>query len=249
MAKQPRLFNPKDYESTDFSGVNPVADAAKSYAESQGLTWKAPSPNVRVNPRRGHTQYLAYRDAQNAPTEAPGIRESYAVMREHIGQQFQHLIRPEAEGGMGFTFEATDTDPYPNPEAMAEDVANKKIKVLKTSATGGHEFFTDEENDQFRAVHDVFGHAAIGRNFSRHGEEAAFLSHRQMFPKEAHAALASETRGQNSFLNFGPDNTFPDQGPGAKLVGLPDWASSTRDFDKIRAPKPKQEKSEQLRLF
>ena len=121
---------------------------------------------------------------------------------------------------------------------------------MATESTGGHHFFTNEENDKFRAVHDTFGHAAIGRGFSRHGEEAAFLSHRQMFPPEAHAALTSETRGQNSFLNYGPTGDFPDQSPGTKLIGLPSWASAT---GKLKAPAPKsrtgQRNYKQGRLF
>lgn len=245
---QSRLFNPDDYGMKGFPAVASIAESAKSYAASQGLQWEAPSKHTAVNPQRGHAQYLAYRNAQQAPREAKGIRESYGVMREHVGKQFEHLTRPQSEGGMGFTFEAVDTDPYDSPEAMAQDVANRRIKVMKTATTGGHEFFTDEENDQFRAVHDVFGHAGIGRDFSRHGEEAAFLSHRQMFPKEAHAALASETRGQNSYLNYGPDRGFPDQGPGSKLIGLPKWVEGDR-MPKPRAKKTQQPAYEQGRLF
>jgi hypothetical protein len=93
---------------------------------------------------------------------------------------------------------------------------------LSTEATGPHHIFSDQENDRFRAVHDVFGHAATGRGFSRHGEEAAFLSHRQMFSKRALPALASETRGQNSYLNYGPGG-FPEQE--TKPIGLPPFAS------------------------
>jgi hypothetical protein len=243
---QPRLFNPDDYGMKGFPAVPAVSEAARSYSATQGLKWEAPSKHVAVNPQRGHEQYLAYRNAQRSPQEAPGIRRSYEVMREHVGKQFEHLTRPQEKGGMGFTFEAVDADPYDSPEALAQDVANRRIKVMKTATTGGHNFFTNEENDQFRAVHDVFGHVGIGRDFSRHGEEAAFLSHRQMFPKEAHAALASETRGQNSFLNYGPEGDFPDQGPGTKLIGLPSWVEGDT---MPKAKKPKQPKYEQGRLF
>lgn len=244
--RQLQLFDPKDHTLQSFSPVGNVGDHAKAYAESQGLSWTAPDPNTRVDPQRGHAQYLAYRDAQKADTEAPGIRESYASMREHVSKQFEHLTRPEAEGGMGFRVEFTPEDPYGSAEEMARDVGEKRIRVLSTEATGGHEFFTNEENDQFRAVHDVFGHAGIGRNFSRDGEEAAYLSHRQMFPKAAHAALASETRGQNSYLNYGPDRNFPDQGPGSKLVGLPKWAEGNR---MPKAKEPTQPDYEQGKLF
>lgn len=179
----------------------------------------------QVDPERGHATYLAYRDAEQR-SEDPHIRASYEAMRQATNEQYEHMTRPREQGGMGMKVEVTDHDPYPTPAHMAEDVARGRIKVLSTKATGGHNYFTDEENDRFRAVHDVFGHAAIGRGFTRHGEEAAFLHHRQMFPDAAHAALASETRGQNSYLNFDPQQRgFPDQS--SKLIGLPDWASET----------------------
>jgi hypothetical protein len=70
----------------------------------------------------------------------------------------------------------------------------------------------------FRAVHDVFGHAATGRGFDRHGEEAAWLSHIRMYSPAARPAVTTETRGQNSVLNFGSrPGTFPEQ----KVVTLP----------------------------
>jgi hypothetical protein len=71
----------------------------------------------------------------------------------------------------------------------------------------------------FRAVHDVFGHAATGRAFDPHGEEAAFRSHYAMFSPQARPAMATETRGQNSVNNFGglPKGEFAEQ----KVVTLP----------------------------
>jgi hypothetical protein len=67
-----------------------------------------------------------------------------------------------------------------------------------------------------------------------------------MFPKEAHAALASETRGQNSYLNYGPDNEFPSQE--GKLVGLPDWAGSRRGLPSQPRKIRKRSEGEQLSL-
>ena len=91
-------------------------------------------------------------------------------------------------------------------------IENKRIKVLKTEATGGHPFFTNEQNDKFRAVHDIFGHLGTGRGFDRHGEEAAYQAHRSMFTGTAQKALATELRGQNTYLltygDFGPQKLF-----------------------------------------
>jgi hypothetical protein len=88
-------------------------------------------------------------------------------------------------------------------------------------------------NDAFRAVHDAFGHFGPGNPFFRHqGEERAFLEHSRMYSPEARGAMTSETRGQNSWLNFGPfgeqnrtalgaDTVFADQKTGL----MPSWTA------------------------
>ncbi len=60
-------------------------------------------------------------------------------------------------------------------------------------------------NDAFRVVHDIYGHFSPGNPFFRHkGEERAWYNHSRMYSPEALPAMSSETRGQNSWLNFGP---------------------------------------------
>ena len=91
-------------------------------------------------------------------------------------------------------------------------------------------------NDLFRVVHDYFGHAKEGVGFRAGGEENAYRSHAAMFSPLALKALATETRGQNSFLNFGPegevnltasqeDTLYSDQKTGL----LPEWAIRVDD--------------------
>lgn len=206
-----------------FEPVQNAVQGAQAYTHGgyspQGLD------QVQVNPRRGFAVQGAYRKALSSPTEAPGIRKSYEKMRGEVNNQYDFMTRPQERGGMGLQHQTVDEDPYKTPQDMARDVAAGKIKTLSTKATGPHAVFSNEENDRFRAVHDVFGHAATGRGFSRNGEEAAYLSHRQMFSKKAIPALTSETRGQNSYLNYGPGD-FPDQG--SKLIGLPGTANRKR---------------------
>jgi hypothetical protein len=227
----------------------PVADArmaASKYQSRQGFGTRESGnlENVQVDPARGFATQRAYKEAQAVPTEASGIRKSYAAMRQETHKQYKFMTGPKKSGGMGLRHEVTDEDPYPTPQAMAEDVKQGRIKTFSTKATGGHEYFSDRDNDKFRAVHDVFGHAAIGRGFSRHGEEAAYLSHRQMYSPQAQQAVASETRGQNSYLNYGatrdnPESSFPNQGPGSKLIGLPKFAQET---GKVKNPMPRKSK-------
>ena len=131
------------------------------------------------------------------------VGASYRHLAFELHSQFYTIQR------WGIRMVLSDADPYDSlADAAADVVANSRLAVLSTEQTGGHPLLTDAENDQFRFVHDIFGHLATGRNFDRHGEEAAFQHHRTMFTPLALPAMASETRGQNASLiingEFGP---------------------------------------------
>lgn len=91
-----------------------------------------------------------------------------------------------------------------------------------------------QTNDIFRIVHDYFGHAKEGFGFGPKGEENAWHHHMQMFSPEAQKAMTSETRGQNSWVNFGPhgeanrmnpaNTVYADQKAGV----IPAWTRSTK---------------------
>jgi hypothetical protein len=137
----------------------------------------------------------------------PGAHAAFADMAAQVHRQYDHLTNR-----MGVHVESVDRDPYANHREMAHDLEhNRHLAVLSTRATGPHGFFDDDTNDKFRAVHDAFGHAATGRGFDRHGEEAAWLAHSRMFAGPARAAMTTETRGQNSTLiatgQFAPQKT------------------------------------------
>jgi hypothetical protein len=138
------------------------------------------------------------------PMNDPSAHKHFQAMRDETAQQYHHLTHK-----MGISVHVMDSDPYKDVHELRHDVENnKQIKVLGTHATGGHPFFSNDENDQFRAVHNVFGHLGTGRDFDRHGEEAAFQAHARMFSHRARPAVTSETRGQNGSLivngSFGP---------------------------------------------
>ncbi len=147
-------------------------------------------------------------DVAKAYDGLPNIDQShlrhFTAMRDEVNKQHDFMTKK-----LGIKTQSVDHDPYSDVHEMLADVNNNKtLKVMGTNVTGGHPFFSDEENDKFRAVHDFFGHAATGRSFDRHGEQAAYLAHSQMFSPHALPALASETKGQNSSLiyngQFGP---------------------------------------------
>lgn len=134
-----------------------------------------------------------------------GALPAYHAMRDETLRQFDHMTAPRSKGGLGIDVEVTKHDPYGSkgPDSIyrefRDDVMHRnRMQVLSTAETGGHPVFSDEENDKFRAVHDVYGHLGAGRGIDRHGEEAAYQKHSRMFSPLARQAMATETRGQNS---------------------------------------------------
>jgi len=174
---------------------------------------------VTVNPEKTSAVSMAYTEAQEVTKEemTEEARVAWTALATEVEEQYEMALAAVEEGGLGITIEFVDEDPYDNFAEMWEDyTTNKRVKVLKTEATGGHPFFTNEQNDKFRAVHDIFGHLATGRGFDRNGEEAAYQAHISMFGPDAVKAAATELRGQNSVLLETGD--FPPQ----KLIILPE---------------------------
>lgn len=175
---------------------------------------------------------------------------SYRAMREEVGHQFDYMTKPRAKGGMGISVDVTPQDPYGRESyhtvvnELRNDVnQNNHMSVLSTKATGGHPFFSNDENDMFRAVHDTFGHLGSGRGVDRDGEDAAFRKHSEMFSPLARGALTTETRGQNSWLHGRGQGEFPEQKVGLLpeqmrsanfMQGTATAADRLRAFDKNR---------------
>lgn len=225
MANQPLLPGMENYMETDRRFASPVphlAAGAAQWAERIGKTHNAEQfKGVGVGSGFHALAPLVRQQIAKPQPMTPELRESYEALRHETGKQFEYLTSPKEKGGLGVNVEVTPDNPYEKPEHLHEDISkNNRLKVLSTATTGGHTYFTDAENDQFRAVHDAFGHMAIGRDFSREGEEAAYSSHSQMFSDKAIPALLSETRAQNSYLintgDFTPNMPF----------NVPDWAST-----------------------
>ena len=174
---------------------------------------------VTVNPEKTSVVYMAYTEAEEVTKEemTEEARVAWTALATEVEEQYEMALASVEQGGLGITIEFVDEDPYANFAEMWEDyITNKRVKVLKTEATGGHPFFTNAQNDKFRAVHDIFGHLATGRGFDRNGEEAAYQAHISMFGPDAVKAAATELRGQNSVLLETGD--FPPQ----KLIILPE---------------------------
>jgi len=166
------------------------------------LDWVTPGEyrRVRLDPTLGAAIAVAY---VAAPVRDSRAVAAYAAFRRETMRQYEYLVGRAEFGGLGVTVRVTDTDPYADAASMIEDVAHRKLKVFATAATDNpHPYLSDAENDMFRAVHDAFGHASIGRGFDGHGEEAAWLKHSGMYSPLARRALTTETRGQSCAMIF-----------------------------------------------
>lgn len=207
-----QLFRPVDY-------LDEYAQRFGSGAPSARLVTASPEQIEQVG-----------RWYADAPMLDPKAEAAYRLMREETGRQFDVLTKPTSQGGLGVDVSVTSGDPYDTfklsgVRELVDDLNNRRLRVLSTASTGGHPFFTNDQNDMFRAVHDAFGHGATGRGFNRHGEEAAYRSHARMYSPEARPAMGAETRAQNAYVNL-----FGDFGP-QKMVMLPENMSGLAQYD------------------
>jgi hypothetical protein len=175
-------FDPVGYLADGVYRFSRRADDAVSY------------DRIRLDPVEGEAIAEAY-------TSAPRLEEralaAYAAFSRETVRQFQFLIGRVEFGGLGVAVRVVDDDPYPDAESMVDELGGRRLRVLASAATGNpHPYLSDGENDMLRATHDAFGHAASGRGFDPHGEEAAWLKHGAMYTPKARRVLATEIRGQ-----------------------------------------------------
>ena len=188
------------------TGPNEEArSVARAYARSIGRTLPPPRPRVKADPQTGRNIAEAYRRLRDN-SQDPEVQVAYRHFADEVLAQWE-FVKPYV------AVEFTATDPYPNSAAMMQDIReNKRLKVY----TGGppHPFMSQiiepesrqTANNIFRAVHDFFGHAKEGNQFGANGEENAWRDHSAMFSLFAQRAMTTETRGQNSFYNWSPEN-------------------------------------------
>jgi hypothetical protein len=181
--------------SVCFPPVAYVCEGARRYRSHPAGIASHVYARVRLDPVIG----MAIADAYvAAPVRDERAYPAYAAFCRETVQQYHLLVgRPEF-GGLGVAVRIVDEDPYADVESMVHDVRRRRLRVWASAASANpHPYLSDGENDMFRAVHDVFGHAASGRGFDRHGEEAAWLKHSGMYSPLAARAMTTDTRGQN----------------------------------------------------
>ncbi|MEU7874309.1 hypothetical protein [Dactylosporangium sp. NPDC049140] len=192
---------------------------------------RVPYRRVRLDPVLGRAIADAYAAAPDRDAQADAV---YAAFCRDTVQQYHFLIGRIEYGGLGVAVRIVDEDPYADAAALLDDLRCRRLRVFASAASGNpHPYLSDGENDMFRAVHDAFGHAASGRGFDPHGEEAAWLKHRTMYSPLARRALTTEVRGQTCALVFRGEG-FPPQ----KAVLLPRRFSDPRSVRIDRGSRP-----------
>ena len=198
-----------------------IVDIAKQYMADRGIDYQPQRIYAPLDAERATRLAKEFDKMKHTPTDK-ATKKAYKALAKETQDQYEALLK----AGYKFDFIRGD-DPYGNPRNAINDlVVNKRMSVFPTeqgfggpSSVGvdisGNPLMERSDlrigndpsttyNDLFRAVHDVFGHAKHGVGFRARGEENAFQSHARMYSPEALPAATSETRGQNSWVNFGP---------------------------------------------
>jgi hypothetical protein len=236
-----------------------IRGVAEQYMASRGGTYTPPQRYVPVDPERSTNIAKAFEEMKHAPDD-PRVKASYDAMIDETVAQFNAM----RDAGLKIEFiKPGQADPYAlSPRQAAMDVAdNNHLWVFPTdlgygqvgmeAAAKGNPLLRDTGivvdgrrllgNDVFRIVHDYFGHLKEGHGFRAAGEDNAWRTHAAMYSDLARPAMTSETRGQNSWVNYGPhgsknrtatsaDTVYADQ----KIGLLPDWV-----WDDLDAAAPK----------
>lgn len=233
------------YSSRD---ILPVKVAEEEYLKKRGVDIPDYFAYPEMDLERARLIAAAYERMENAPDD-PKVKAAYEAMIKETMDQYEAL----KDTGIEFTFLRDDMpDPYAETPALGykDIVENKNLTVFPTDfGYGTNPDFDASQNpllqkvgtvgdkddavanDAFRVVHDMFGHMGSGNpQFRSKGEERAWLQHSRMYSPEARGAMTTETRGQNSWVNFGPhanknatasgaDTVYADQ----KVGLMPDW--------------------------
>lgn len=234
--------------------IEKISALADKYAEDIGIPIRKQSAYATIDVERAKRLAKAYEEMPHDP-ENPAVKEAYADLIRQTLAQYNALV----DGGYKFWFLDPANDPYEGKawRAMRDLRETESMAVFPTEAGFGSgdtdidvsnsPLLVDSGikwpygspngplkrvtvNDVFRAIHDAWGHGIEGAGFRAQGEENAWQAHSRLFYGPAVGAMTTETRGQNSWLNYGPhaeknqtasveDTIFGDQKTGL----MPEW--------------------------
>jgi hypothetical protein len=198
----------KETQGTDFV----VPEIPESSLAKQSAIGRAHQLAVEGSPEYKTAVFDAYAKQMPDLLEQVGAKnyddlmeKAYRQLAKETDEQFKQLP-------YNFSYHRAGEGDYKSSKEMMADVhGNKHLYVFQ----GGdpHDFLNRldkasglNENEKFRAVHDLLGHAIYGNQFGPKGEEIAWAIHQQMYSPLARLAMTAETRGQNSLVNYSPLN-------------------------------------------
>ena len=250
-----------------FNGPIPaIVDVARSYAAGVGISLKRQARYVEVDEARARRIAQAYADMPHAPQD-PRVKAAYANLIRQTRAQYDALTKAGYKFTFIDVSKPADQVYAASPFNALRSLANSKtMGIFPTDGGFGSDATFDPSsnplladtgltwpasidggpkkrvlaNDLFRAVHDAFGHGMEGAGFRAQGEENAWQAHARLFTGSAVGAITSETRGQNSWLNYGPngatnrtagieDTVFADQKTGL----MPEWTWTEGLVDEV----------------
>jgi len=195
---------PRAIAERDLGHEIEVSDQADEITEAQRLL------QARI---ADHYEQLPDNDMAN-----PDVRRAYEELSKEIQKQFAALpVKVDVWDQAGEPYKTsadmrrdvldnnhmwifgTSTDTFGPPGA--DFTGHPLLELTGRQSDNGYPLFV---NDELRAVHDYYAHMLSPATFGPRGEEAAWKNHLATIDNPwARWALTSETRGQNSWVNFG----------------------------------------------
>lgn len=223
---------------------------ARDYMASKQIPFNpsAEGEYVEINPKTSMRIADAFEIGKHSPSEA-SVSSSYQALANETLDHYKLLkdsgfkIIPWGESGQPYgksadfmrdvaqnkrlyffkTINPDEKDSFGYESAQDHPLLAETGEIIKDSVGRNHRMTF---NDIFRAVHDFFGHVKEGNPTGPRGEENAWRQHIRMYSPLAARAMTTETRGQNSWVNFGshlrrPDGTMP-RPKDSDYIQLPD---------------------------
>ncbi len=243
---QPGIIKLPGIGEVEARPIPQIQAAARDYAHSKGRPYEQAASFEPIDVERGRRIAAAYDAMKHDPTN-PDVKRAYDAMIEETLGQYRELrnkgfeftfnppgVDPYAKSPALGYLDVRDKGTlsvFPTIEGHGstkrdrispEEIRNNPL-LQDTGemwrVTGGTEKQPVTVNDAFRAVHDLLGHHMEGNAFFRGpGEDRAFGHHAILYGDEAHPAIASELRGQNSWLNYGPKAEYNKGKSGADTI-------------------------------
>ena len=217
--KQPILARPAPSNAP----VSAVVEVARKYRQKKNFGLAVPEKVTKktFDVETAKKIAVAFENMKHDP-ENPAVMAAYEAAASETMEQYKFIVE-NTDYRVELFHEGFE--PYASSAHMLEDLrGGGVIKILQTEGAFGEAPITPKErelnpllresgirdvngkmmlyNDLFRFVHDLFGHGEFGNSFGPIGEETAIRTHLTMYSPLARKAVVTETRGQNSWVNF-----------------------------------------------